>query len=112
MKAKADFLTLLRRDPDSDVKEGTILKHPSTLRVQIINSKESALLRIVDESGKPQAPCDYDPVGAIAPLLKILSDIEGRISLDFHWGETETDLPERTNQVLMVEMTPRQAKLY
>ena len=91
MTDKADFLSLLRRDRESDEETGYILKDPASLRVQINVSKNDVSLCVVDSSGKIQNPGEYLPIGAIGPLIKTLSDIEGRSRMDFSWGEQTAD---------------------
>ena len=91
MTDKADFLSLLRRDRESGVETGNILKGPGQLKVQIYTGKNGVSLSVVNHEGKVQDPADYVAIGAIGPLLKTLADIEGRSRMDFSWGEQSTD---------------------
>lgn len=91
MAEKVDFLSLLRRDRESETGAENTLKHPEFLKVQICAGKNGATLRLVDEQGKVQSPSDYYPIGAIGPLIKTLSDISGRNSMDFSWGAQSFD---------------------
>ncbi|MBD5356902.1 MAG: DEAD/DEAH box helicase [Bacteroides sp.] len=85
MTDKADFLSLLRRNKD-DESTGSILKNPVNLKIQISVDKRGASLCLVDHSGKIQSPDEYETFGAIGPLIKTLTNIEGKSRMDFSWG--------------------------
>ena len=91
MAEKADFLSLLRRDRETGRESDSILKHPEFLKVQIFVGKSGASLRLTDTHGKVQTPSEYYPIGAAGPLIKTLTDISGRNSMDFSWGEQTSD---------------------
>lgn len=86
MTDKADFLSLLRRDRESGMTTEITRKHPGHLKIQLTTEKDGANLAIVDSDGRLQIPAQYEPIDAIGPLLKTLSEIEKKTKMDFSWG--------------------------
>lgn len=88
MTDKTDFLSLLRRDRESrKAASGYNLKDPSLLKVRINAGKNGVELSIIDHGGNVADPAEYLAIGAIGPLVKTLTEIEGKGLLDFSWGE-------------------------
>ncbi|MCM1153420.1 MAG: DEAD/DEAH box helicase [Muribaculum sp.] len=86
---KADFLSVLRRKNNKGNSENTAeLKYPIGLRVMVYEKSGEVRIRLVDEKGKNCRASDYEQIGSLGPLLKIMTEITGGGSMDFHWTQS------------------------
>ena len=91
MTDKGDFLTSIRDRLAGREDAGKRQWDPESLWVQISVKNYEPMLRLTDALGRPKSAAEYRPTGALGQLIRTLTDIEGRNTMDFSWDEPIAD---------------------